>query len=322
MWSTAALISCALVVVVFPFSPQWSRDKLEATILDVGQGDSIFVVSPQGQTMLIDGGGASRGFPGHEERGGIDPGEDAVSPFLWSRGFKRLDVVALTHAHQDHLGGLNAILENFRVGRLWISREADSHSLTALETLAQRKGIAVEHEARGQKFQWSGVSGEFFWPSLEFSASMGAPKNNDSLVLRLHYHNRTILLAGDAEKGVERTMLAENSAEHLQADVLKVGHHGSKNSTMPDFLAAVHPQIAIVSAGEDNPYGHPSPVLLERLQSAGAQVFRTDQAGSVTILTDGDKLEVSCFLPCGTSRSQQALRQPQFPDREQHGQNQ
>jgi competence protein ComEC len=101
-----------------------------------------------------------------------------------------------------------------------------------------------------------------------------AAKNNDSLVLRLKFRDRTLLLPGDAEKQAEHAMLAENSEDELHADVLKVGHHGSKNSTTEEFLRAVRPRIAIISAGEDNPYGHPSPELLERLETSGARVLR------------------------------------------------
>jgi competence protein ComEC len=239
---TAALLACATLVAIFPFSPRRSAGKLEATILDVGQGDSIFIVSPQGQTLLIDGGGAFRGFPGHEQRGGTDPSEDAVSPYLWSRGYQRIDVVALTHAHQDHLGGLLAILDNFHVGKLWIGREVASTALTILEEVAHAKQIPIEHEVRGLQFSWSGVDGEFFWPPTPSLETAGPPKNNDSLVLRLRYGNRTILLPGDAEKDMERTLLSENGEQELQSDVLKVGHHGSKNSTMPDFLLPSGPR--------------------------------------------------------------------------------
>ena len=141
-------------------------------------------------------------------------------------------------------------------------------------------------------------------------------------MLRLRYGNRTILLPGDAEKDVERTLLSENSSQELQADVLKVSHHGSKNSTTPDFLAAVRPQMAIISAGEENPYGHPSPVLLERLESAGVRFFRTDLDGSVTVLTDGENLEINCFVACAEPGARQALRQPEPPDHHQHSQQQ
>jgi competence protein ComEC len=206
--------------------------------------------------------------------------------------------VALTHAHQDHLGGLIAVLENFRVGRLWIGREVASPTLAKLEELARAKKIPIEHEIRGKTFAWDGVEGEFFWPEMPSTETASAAKNNDSLVLRLRYGNRTILLPGDAEKEAERAILAESDEHSLQADVLKIGHHGSKNSTMPDFLAAVRPRVAIISAGEENPYGHPSPELLERLEAAGVRVVRTDRDGAVQVRTDGVHVEVSCFVTC------------------------
>jgi Metallo-beta-lactamase superfamily len=164
----------------------------------VGQGDSLFVVSPMGETLLIDGGGAFGGFPGHEEARGSDPGEEAVSPYLWSRGFKKIDVVALTHAHQDHLEGLNAILENFSVGRLWIGREVNNPALARLEALARERNISLEYETRGKRFSLDEVQGEFLWPEISTADAAAAAKNNDSLVLRLKYRNRTLLLPGDA----------------------------------------------------------------------------------------------------------------------------
>jgi competence protein ComEC len=316
------LLACSLLIALFPFSPQRSSGKLEATILDVGQGDSIFIVSPQGRTLLIDGGGAFYGFPGREERGGIDPGEEAVSPYLWSRGFKSIDVVALTHAHQDHIGGLSAILENFRVGKLWIGREVASPALARLETLAREKNIAIEHEIRGEHFTWDGVEGEFLWPAIPASEVAPSARNDDSLVLRLHFGSRTLLLPGDAEKASERAILSQNAEVELQSDVLKVGHHGSKNSTMPDFLAAVQPRVAIISAGAENPYGHPSPELLERLEAAQVRVLRTDRDGAVHVLTDGDALEITCFVACPEPVTQEASGQPQAPDRQKKSQQQ
>ncbi len=304
----AGLAAFSLLVALFPFAPKWSAGKLEVTILDVGQGDSLFVVSPRGRTLLIDGGGAFGGFQGREVHNGIDPGEEAVSPYLWSRGYQKLDVVALTHAHQDHLGGLTAVLDNFRVGQLWIGREAASPALAKLEELARAKKIPVEHEIRGKSFAWDGVDGDFFWPEIPSTEAATSAKNNDSLVLRLHYGNRTILLPGDAEKEAERAILAENNENSLQADVLKIGHHGSKNSTMPDFLAAVKPRVAIISAGEENPYGHPSPELLERLEAARVRVLRTDRDGAIQVLTDGDRVEVTCFVACPEPASETLAR--------------
>lgn len=237
----AGLLTGALVIAVFPFAPRWSQGQLEVTILDVGQGDSVFVVSPRGKTLLIDGGGSFGGFSRQESNLGPDPGEEAVSPYLWSRGFQKLDVVALTHAHQDHIGGLTAILENFLVDSLWIGREVNSPALKLLEELARGKKIPIVHQARGSKLSWDGVEGEFFWPEVSMGDLASNAQNNDSLVLRLRYGNRAFLLPGDAEKQAENDMLAENSAGAMRADLLKAGHHGSKNSTTFEFLAAVHP---------------------------------------------------------------------------------
>ena len=241
-----------------------------------------------------------------------------MSPYLWGRGFKKIDVVALTHAHQDHLGGLTAILENFRVGRLWIGREVKSPALAKLESLARERNIPVEFESRSKEFSLDGVQGQFLWPEVAYADAAVTAKNNDSLVLRLKFRNRALLLPGDAEKQAEQAMLAENSEGDLHADVLKVGHHGSKNSTTPEFLEAVHPQVAVISAGEDNPYGHPSPELLEQLQSAGARVLRTDRDGAVHILTDGDKLEISCFVACDDLTTVTVSGSAQAPDQNQN----
>lgn len=311
-----AWFAWAWVIAVFPFSPRWAVGKLEVSVLDVGQGDSLFVVSPGGKTMLIDGGGAFSGFAAQEASIGaaslgaasfgpasldIDPGEEAVSPYLWSRGFQKLDVVALTHAHQDHLGGLTAILENFHIGRLWIGREVSSIALARLEQLAKNREIPIEHELRGKSFDWDGVKGEFLWPETESANIAPEAKNDDSLVLRLQYGNRAFLLPGDAERQAERGILDENLPETLRSDILKVGHHGGKNSTTQEFLRAVEPTIGIISVGETNAYGHPSPELLERLDASVVRVLRTDRDGAVHVLTDGQQLEVSCFVACSSA---------------------
>src|SRR6267378_8300498 len=192
-------MACALTIAVYPFGQKWLKGRLELTVLDVGHGNSLFVVSSGGRTLLIDGGGAFGSFPGHEERNGIDPGEEAVSSYLWSRGFQKLDVVAVTHAHQDHLGGLTAILDNFRVAKLCIGREVSSLALARLEELAHRRKIPIEHELRGKSFSWDGVDGDFLWPQTAPEEIATSAKNNDSLVLRLHYGRLNILLSGDAE---------------------------------------------------------------------------------------------------------------------------
>ena len=319
-WRALQLMLCvsATIIAVHPFRPATVANSLEITVLDVAQGDSILVVSPKGSTLLIDGGGAFEGFRGREEHLGSDPGEEAVSAYLWSRGFKKLDAVALTHAHQDHIGGLTAVLQNFRVSRLLLGRETAAPAFAKLKRLAADLHIPVEHERRTASFLWDGVQMDVLWPEIAQEEVAPLAKNNDSLVVRLQYHDRTILLPGDAEKQVEYEMLAENDPAFLHADVLKVAHHGSKNSTMPELLNVVAPQISIISAGEVNPYGHPSPELLQRLEESGTRIYRTDQDGAVRVLTDGENLQVSCFIDCANRTIVSAKTQP--PNEQQTGQ--
>lgn len=324
-WTTQvaalALLACDAVIAIYPFAPRTIPGKLEVTALDVAQGDALLVVSPHGRTMLIDGGGAFAGFGQQERRERSDPGEEAVSPYLWSRGLQRLDIVALTHAHQDHIGGLAAILENFRVGRLWIGREVASPAQAALEELARSKGVPIEHERRGGALDWDGVQMRILWPEIAPEETATGPKNNDSLVLRLAYGRRVILLPGDIEKQAEREIVAETPGDGLRADVLKVGHHGSKNSTMEEFLERVRPQIAVVSAGAENPYGHPSPEALERLEQAGVRVLRTDRSGAIHVLTDGERVEVYCYTECAAQEPQRASGEPHGPQQDEQSQN-
>jgi competence protein ComEC len=317
----AALLACcsAVLIAIHPFAPITRHGWLELNVLDVGQGDSLFLVSPAGHTMLVDAAGPmTESFRGEGQTRGPDAGEDAVSPYLWSRGFRQLDVVALTHAHQDHLGGLPAIFENFRVKTLWLGREVAQAQQQQLEALAASHGTSVLHELRGQDLDWDGAQVDFLWPQIVPEEIAPSARNDDSLVFRVAYGQRSLLLPGDAEKAAESAILSETEPQQLQADILKVGHHGSKNSTTPSFLDAVQPRLAIISAGEENPYGHPSPALLDRLQQAGVPVLRTDQNGAIHIATDGVRFEISCFVECGQATALANLRRPESPDQQQN----
>ena len=292
MGLAAALVFAGLIVI-YPFRAQFQRGRLEVTVLDVGQGDSIFVAFPDGRTMLVDAGGLPGANYVRGMRPGLDVGEDVVSPFLWSRGLKRIDTIVVTHAHEDHLGGMPAILRNFRVGELWVGRDEDAPGYLNLLAQAKAKGVPVIHRLRGEHFDWAGVRVSVLWPD---SSDPARARNDDSLVLRLADGQDSFLLTGDIERAVERSILA--NGDQLASNFLKVPHHGGKTSSTAPFLDAVHPAMAAISVGEANPFGHPSPDAIERILAEGTRLFRTDRDGAVTATTDGQTLNVRSFLAC------------------------
>jgi competence protein ComEC len=287
-----SLLSTAVIIATYPFHPRLAPRRLELTVLDVGQGDSLFLSFPHGKTMLVDGGGEIGTFHSGGMRSGLDVGEDVVSPYLWSRGIKRIDVVALTHAHEDHLGGLSAVFENFRVGELWVGRDIRSAPYEQLIAQAKAHGVPVKHLKQGDTFSEDGVSGSVLWP--EGDDEERAAKNDDSLVMRLTDGDESFLLAGDVERPTERAIL--NDQQSVGANFLKVAHHGSKTSTTDVFLSAAHPAFAAISVGRDNSFGHPSPEVTDRLEAAGVRAYRTDRDGAITASTDGSTLNVSTFV--------------------------
>jgi len=276
----ALFISSSMVAVHNP-GAKIDSGKLEVTAIDVGQGDSILVISPQGQTMLIDGGGSTSQVPSE-----FDFGEDVVAPYLWSRGLERLDIVVLTHAHEDHIGGLPSIVEDFHPAELWVGTNFLTHDLLRLYDVASANHVRVQKHVAGEEFDWGGTKIRVLSPPADWQPK---PKdaNDDSLTLLIGYGNTKALLAGDLERKMEQLVAAESP----QADLLKVPHHGSATSTSSALLAAVQPQFAVISAGYQNPFGHPRQVVLDRLQIYRVKAFRTDLQGAVTFLLDGKHVE-------------------------------
>jgi competence protein ComEC len=275
------------LMVWHPFPARLDPGKLEMTVVDVGQGDAIFVVFPDGKLLLMDGGGITTFRGGQAPR--LDIGEDVVAPYLWTRSIRRIDFVALSHAHQDHIGGLAAILDGFEVGELWTGATQESPAWNALSAKARARGVPVRPLHRGDIRNIGGTSVEVLAPSADYAPG-GQPRNNDSLALRLGYGRRSFLLTGDIERQVERELAAGGGLSH--ADVLKVAHHGSRTSSTTEMLDAVRPVFAVISAGYENSYGHPHPDILNRIWDHGAYVLRTDRLGLITIETDGQRLEV------------------------------
>jgi len=294
-WALGAAAAMVMVAAMVlwperPLGPSSVREStasvLEVTAIDVGQGDSLLVVGAEGRTMLVDAGGPVGGVTeAAAATASFDVGEEVVSNYLWSRRLRRLDVVALSHAHSDHMGGMPAVLRNFRPRELWVGIDPDSEAFRALLSEAREMGVTVRHLRAGDAFAWGAERVEVLAPSAGY-ANAGAPKNDDSLVLLVSLGRGSVLLEGDAEGPSERAMVA--GGRLTPVTLLKVGHHGSRSSTTEDFFRAAAPRDAVVSVGRGNTFGHPRGEVIGRIAGAGTRLFRTDEFGLTTFLIGRD----------------------------------
>jgi len=245
-------------------------------MLDVGQGDAILIRTPYHQSILIDGGGDGSAS---QKLGRILPFTDT-----------HIDLVILTHSHADHVNGLPGIMKRYAIGKI-LYTDAISESTGYAEFLksAREKHIPLEEARAGKKFSFgSDLSLDILAPTEDLTGRHVRDLNDSSIVARLMYRKKSFLFTGDAGKEVEEDLINQNV--NLDSDVLKVGHHGSDGSTTDHFLDEVSPDIALISVGKGNTYGHPHRAVLEKLAHRNIRTYRTDHDGDIHIRSNGEEI--------------------------------
>jgi len=272
------ILGIAVVILAIPlFWLYWQPAKnLEVDFLDVGQGDAELIKTPGGQNILIDGG----------------PDSSIIKQLGKNLAWwdKKIDLMILTHPHDDHVTGLIDVVKRYQVKQILYTGVVSNtpNYLTWLEQVRDKK-IKIIIIDRPQTIALSGnCQLQVIYPLTSFLDKTAANLNNSSLVAKLIYGQEKFLFLGDMEQVVEQELLT-NRAD-VGADVLKVAHHGSDSSSDEDFLSAVKPQIAVIEVGKNNDFGHPSLRVIKRLERAGAKILRTDQDGTIGILSDGKAL--------------------------------
>ena len=269
------------LMVVFPAIPLARSGGVELHVLDVGQGDAILLRTDAGRWVLFDAGPAWNGS---------DAGRRIVIPYVLRRGGS-LDSFVLSHPHNDHVGGAASVLSAMRPHRYWDAAFAGgAEAYIASLAVARKDGIDWHRVHPGDSVRIDGVTLSFLAPDSAWTVGLKDP-NLASTIALVQYGVVRFLLVGDAERAEEDWLLKRNPTE-LHADVLKVGHHGSSTSSIDEFLAAVHPALAVISVGAGNKYGHPSGDVIRALARVGAEVLRTDEAGTIVVRSDGVHIEV------------------------------
>lgn len=297
--AAAAVAAVALIIVAHPFSAPRSDERLHVDFLDVGQGDSALVTFPNGQTMLVDGGGRLE-FRSDDEAGEevFEPdrqgvGEAVVSPVLWQKGYSHIDYILATHADADHIQGLTDVAKNFSVGEALFGRmPAADPEFQELAAVLRDRGIRSGYVSRGQQLKFGGATVEVLYPRAD-RATDAPSDNNHSVILRIVYGSRAFLLTGDVEREGENELVTGGG--NLLADVIKVPHHGSRTSSTQEFVDSVGARYAVISVGRHSRFGHPHREVVDRWRATGATVITTGERGMVSVSTDGSDLNIFTY---------------------------
>ena len=275
-----SIIKIFIIILLF-FLFQFIPQNLEINFVDVGQGDCTFIVTPRNKTILIDGGGSSSNE--------FDVGKSTLFPYILDKGYTKIDYIFISHFDQDHVGGILTILQKIKVKKVIISKqEENSENYQKFLEIIKEKGVSVAIVKMGDRVKIeNGIYFDILWPTSE--QIQENKLNNNSLVMKMYYHNFSVLFTGDIEEKAEKKILETYKSEKnkLVSNVLKVAHHGSKTSTIKGFLDTVNPKIALIGVGKNNMFHHPSEEIIDKLKEYGAIIYRTDERGEITIRVNG-----------------------------------
>jgi len=303
--SAVSLIALSALIIFHPFSAPRLDGRLHLDFIDVGQGDAALITFPNGETLLVDGGGKrdfSQTYVQNEfedEPELFEPdtnniGETVVSAFLWEKGYSQIDYILATHADSDHIQGLTDVAKNFNVRAALFGRTPLRNAEFAdLFEILQRRDIPIMKISRGDILNFGAARIEVLYPE-KGDLPDAISDNNHSTVLRVIYGERKFLLTGDIEKETESNLL--NAPEFLQADAIKAAHHGSRTSSTQRFIEATRAKLVIIPVGRESPFGHPHKEVLERWTNSGAKIITTGERGTGSISTDGKDLQLKTFL--------------------------
>lgn len=246
--------------IIIGSGDRFSEKNLYVYYIDVGQADSILIINNK-ESALIDA-------------GNNDDGEEVVE-FIKARGIEKLDYVIGTHPHEDHIGGLDDVIDNFDVGKIYLPKiQTTTKNYQDVLNSIQNKNKKISSLSKGDRFNIGDAQVEVMTDSILDKSNLNLASN----ILRMEFKSTSFLFTGDAETENEKT------TEWKKVDILKVGHHGSTTSSSKTFLNQIKPQYAIISVGKDNDYGHPKDEILKRLNNIGTKIYRTDENGTIEVI--------------------------------------
>lgn len=269
------------------------QDRMRINFIDVGQGDSC-LIRYKGTNIMIDSGGS---LSKNKDGKSYDIGENVLNNYLLNRGITRLDYIMASHFDEDHSQGFVFLLKNMKVKNVIISEQYKTSSIyEQFKQICKKQNIQIIYVRSGDEIRIKDLAFKILHPKSKENQISENPLNNNAIVCMVKYKNRRILFTGDIEKVAENEMVKEYT-NGLKADILKVGHHGSKTSTTKEFLDLINPSVALIGVGQNNKFGHPNEDVIKRLEEKNIQIYRTDEMGEISIIIDKNgKIKINTHI--------------------------